>query len=176
MQQEINKDKTTPTESKHWQWKKGDDWGNVVTIKDIDDEWITFNEGGRLAVNLKDEFLENLNDDLAADLMPSNSTVVDPLGISKSNTPLVETKPITKSPIRLLFDKQKKNNKTTLVLEFPINIPPKDMYELMSTSFDADEVNTELSDFILDQLAKDDISVCLNKSIKSLIKSKYKSE
>ena len=46
----------------------------------------------------------------------------------------------------------------------------------MSTSFDADEVNTELFDFILDQLAKDDISVCLNKSIKSLIKSKYKSE
>jgi len=178
MQQEINKDKIAPTEGKHWQWKKGDEWGTVVTIKDIDDEWINFNEGGRLAVGLKDEFLENLNDDLAADLMPSNSTGADPLGISKPNPIPIETKPIVivKSPIRLLFDKQKKNNKTTLILEFPINIPHKDMYELMSTSFDADEVNTELTDFILDQLAKDDISVCLNKSIESLIKSKYKSE
>ena len=50
------------------------------------------------------------------------------------------------------------------------------MYEIMSTSFDIDEVNNELKDFILDQLSTTDISDCLNQSVESLIESKYKGE
>ena len=46
----------------------------------------------------------------------------------------------------------------------------------MSTSFDTDEVNQELHDFISDQLSKDGITDCLFDSIKSLIESKYKAE
>ena len=80
------------------------------------------------------------------------------------------------SPIRILFDKQKKNSKIKLTLEFPINIPPKGMYELMSTSFDKDEVNEQLKSFILDQLSEDEILDCLHNSVQSLIESKYKGE
>jgi hypothetical protein len=46
----------------------------------------------------------------------------------------------------------------------------------MSTSFDKEEVNEELHDFIADQLSKDEITDCLFDSIKSLIESKYKGE
>ena len=80
------------------------------------------------------------------------------------------------SPIRVLFNKQKKNNKVKLILEFPVNIPVKGVYELMSTSFDKDEVNEQLQSFILDQLPEDEITDCLFDSIKSLIESKYKAE
>ena len=80
------------------------------------------------------------------------------------------------SPIRVLFNKQKKNNKVKLILEFPVNIPVKGVYELMSTSFDKDEVNEQLQSFILDQLPEDEITDCLFDSIKSLIESKYKGE
>ena len=75
-----------------------------------------------------------------------------------------------------MFDKQKKNNKVKLILEFPINIPSIEIYDLMSTSFDSEEVNEELQSFILDQLSKDEISDCLFNSIISLIQSKYKGE
>ena len=82
----------------------------------------------------------------------------------------------TISPIRILFNKQKKNNKVKLLLEFPVNIPTKAIYELMSTSFDSTEVNEQLYSFILDQLSEDEIKECLTDSIKSLIESKYKGE
>jgi hypothetical protein len=80
------------------------------------------------------------------------------------------------SPIRVLFDKQKKNDRVKLLLDFPVNIPPKGIYELMSTSFDKDEVDEQLFSFILDQLSQEEITKCLLDSIKSLIMSKYKDE
>ena len=53
----MKKENTEKTAEKvYWQWIKGEDSGRVVTIKNTDDQWINFNEGGRLAKDLKDEF------------------------------------------------------------------------------------------------------------------------
>ena len=53
----MQKDKTEEVqETVYYQWIKGDNSGSVVTIKDVDDKWINFNEGGRLAKDLQDEF------------------------------------------------------------------------------------------------------------------------
>jgi len=62
------------------------------------------------------------------------------------------------------------------MLEFPVNIPSKGIYELMSTSFDSNDVNEDLYSFIYDQLSEDEITKCLQDSIKSLIENKYKGE
>jgi hypothetical protein len=170
---------------KYYQWIKGDQSGSVVTIKEEDSNWITFNEGGRLATELKSEFIQELDSDIAGEFISTPNSTVDPL--NQSATPSVNTQKITgdipipaldtaPSPIRVLFNKQKKNNKVKLLLEFPVNIPTKSVYELMSTSFDKDEVNEQLQSFILDQLPEDEITDCLFDSIKSLIESKYKGE
>jgi len=172
-------------ELKHWQWIKGDQSGSVVTIKEEGSDWITFNEGGRLATELKSEFIQELDSDIAGEFISTPNSTVDPL--NQSATPSVNTQKITGdipipaldttlSPIRVLFNKQKKNNKVKLLLEFPVNIPTKGVYELMSTSFDKDEVNEQLQSFILDQLSEDEISDCLHNSVQSLIESKYRGE
>jgi hypothetical protein len=171
---EINK-------PEYWQWIKGDLIGNVVTFKDTDDSYINFNEGGRITIDLRDEFLQKLDGDIAGEFIGTDSIETDPLNISgnltRNDLPL-QTDTLAKviTPIRVLFDKQKKNDKVKLILEFPVNIPPKGIYDLMSTSFDADEVKDELKDFILDQLSTDNITDCLNQSVESLIESKYKDE
>ena len=163
----------------YWQWIKGDESGNVITFKDEGAEWITFNEGGRIATELRDEFLQQLDSDIAGEYI-NTSNAIDPLNVggaaTPNNTQPTEILEKVKSPIRILFDKQKKNNKVKLILEFPINIPSIEIYDLMSTSFDSEEVNEELQSFILDQLSKDEISDCLFNSIISLIQSKYKGE
>ena len=165
------------TESKYFQWIKGDDIGRVVTIKDIDDQWINFNEGGRLAKDLKDEFIKSLEEDVAKEFVktetPKNSP--GPSTVIQKVSGDVNISVLTPSPIRVLFNKQKKNNKVKLLLEFPVNIPTKGIYELMSTSF-GKEVDEELHDFIADQLSEDKITDCLFDSIRSLIESKYKAE
>ena len=174
----MQKDKTEEVqETVYYQWIKGDNSGSVVTIKDVDDKWINFNEGGRLAKDLQDEFIQPLDEDIAGEFVkPPVSN--DPLNVSapQKATPVETALPTTPSPIRVLFNKQKKNNKVKLLLEFPVNIPQKAVYELMSSTFDRNEVNEELHDFISDQLSQDEITDCLFDSIKSLIESKYKGE
>ncbi len=176
--------KETSVEVKHWQWIKGDDAGLVVTIKKEGPKWITFDNGGRLATELKSEFLQELDADIAGEFVKPQTSNIDPLNISASS---INTQKITgeipipaldaaPSPIRVLFNKQKKNNKVKLLLEFPVNIPQKAVYELMSTSFDKGEVNDVLQSFILDQLSEDEILDCLHNSVQSLIESKYKGE
>jgi|TARA_R110000851_G_scaffold323177_1_gene489659 hypothetical protein len=181
MQEENTKDLTEDVATtKHWQWIKGDLSGDVVTFKDEGPQWITFNEGGRIATDLRDEFLQQLDPDIAGEFIKPNATGMDPLNISAPVTTGVISDSVTPikqtSPIRVLFNKQKKNSKVKLLLEFPVNIPPKGMYELMSTSFDKDEVDEQLQSFILDQLSEDEILDCLHNSVQSLIESKYKGE
>tara|TARA_R110002050_G_scaffold123404_1_gene242171 strand:- start:34 stop:591 length:558 start_codon:yes stop_codon:yes gene_type:complete len=170
-------------ELKYYQWIKGDQSGSVVTIKEEDSNWITFNEGGRLATEFRSEFIQELDSDIAGEFINTPNSTVDPLNQSATSVdPITKSDPIipaldtTPSPIRVLFDKQKKNNKVKLLLEFPINIPTKGVYELMSTSFDKKEVDEQLHDFIVDQLDEDEITDYLFDSIKSLIESKYKGE
>ena len=170
-------------EKKYYQWIKGDQSGLVVTIKEEDSNWITFNEGGRLATEFRSEFIQELDADIAGEFVNTPNSTVDPLNQSATPIkPITEIAPTipaldaTPSPIRVLFNKQKKNNKIKLLLEFPVNIPTKGIYELMSTSFDKEEVNEQLQSFILDQLSEDEITDCLFDSIKSLIESKYKGE
>jgi len=174
----IEKSSEEVQESIYYQWIKGDDAGTVVTIKDEDDKWINFNNGTRLSKDLKSEYLQQLDNDIAGEFITTKSTSKDPLNVSapQKSTPTETALPTAPSPIRVLFNKQKKNNKVKLLLEFPVNIPQKAVYELMSTSFDRDEVNDVLQSFILDQLSEDEILDCLHNSVQSLIESKYKGE
>jgi hypothetical protein len=177
--QKDNIDEASP-EVKHWQWIKGDDIGLVVTIKSEDDKWINFENGGRLAKGLKSEYIQALNEDIAGEFVQPTSAGKDPLNVSApQKTPTDVSIPAlntTPNPIRVLFNKQKKNNKVKLILEFPVNIPQKAVYELMSSSFDKNEVDDVLESFILDQLSEDEILDCLHGSVQSLIESKYKGE
>tara|TARA_R110002072_G_scaffold129118_1_gene267394 strand:+ start:733 stop:1236 length:504 start_codon:yes stop_codon:yes gene_type:complete len=167
MQKENSEDLTNEVDTiTYWQWIKGDNNGNIVTIKDTDDKWINFNEGSRLAKDLRDEFLQPLDTDIANEFMPTDISVIPP-AVDVTTTP---------TPIRVLFDKQKKNNKIKLILEFPVNIPPEGIYELMSSSFGGDEVKEELKSFIKDQISEDLILNGLFDSIESLIESKYNGE
>ncbi len=85
-------------ELKYYQWIKGDQSGSVVSIKEEDPDWITFNEGGRLSTELRSEFIQELDADIAGEFINTPNSTVDPL--NQSATPV---DPITKSdPIILL--------------------------------------------------------------------------
>ena len=102
----------------YWQWIKGDDSGNVVTFDNEGPKWITFNEGGRIATELRDEFLQQLDSDIAGEYIKKTPSNIDPLnigGASRSTQEIIGDVIIppqntTTSPIRVLFNKQKKNN------------------------------------------------------------------
>ncbi len=161
------------TEEVKLQWIKGDKFGTVETVKGIDNEWTLFNSGGRIATNLIPEFLEPVNGEPLDfnNASPTKSVLKKAAKVYKEKVPTQEA---TSSPIRTLFDKQKKNDKIKLNLTFPIEVPKKAIYEIISSSFDADEVNDELESFIKNQISDDLILDSLFDSITELIKTRYK--
>lgn len=158
------------TEEVKLQWIKGDKFGTVETIKGTDNEWTLFNSGGRIATNLIPEFLEPVNGE-PLDFDPPTPALKKAAEVYKQKVP---TQEVISSPIRTLFDKQKKNDKIKLNLTFPIEVPKKAIYEIISSSFDSEEVNDELESFIKDQISEDLILDSLFDSIKELIKTRYK--
>ncbi len=158
------------TEEVILQWIKGDKFGSVETIKSTEGEWTIFRSGGRIATNLLNEFLEPVNGD-PLNFEPPPPALKKAADIYKEKIPVQEA---LSSPIRTLFDKQKKNDKIKLNLTFPIEVPKKAIYEIISSSFDADEVNDELVSFISEQVSEDLILDSLLDSIKELISTRYK--
>ena len=158
------------TEEKKLQWIKGDKLGNVEIVKGVDNEWTIFNSGGRIATNLLSEFLEPLDGE-PLDFNPPTPASTKAAKVYKEKLPPQKE---TSSPIRTLFDKQKKNDKVKLNLTFPISVPKKAIYEIISSSFDSEEVNEELESFIKNQISEDLILDSLFDSIKELIKTRYK--
>lgn len=150
------------------QWIKGDKFGNVEIVNGTEDQWTTFESGGRIATTLISEFLEPV----IGDALNFNSS--PPPQTTKVHKKSLPPQQETGSPIRTLFDKQKKNDKVKLNLAFPIEIPNKAIYEIISSSFDEDEVNDELESFIKDQVSEDLILDSLFESIKQLISTRYK--
>ena len=153
----------------YWQWIKGDDSGNVVTIKNTDDKWIHFNEGGRLAKDLKDEFIQLLDEDIAGEFVnkPVNNDSL--FKVSTEPTPIAKA-----SPIRLLLDKQKKLDQIPLQLFFEVDAPRLDIMSVLENSFDSKELGNEVEKFIEDQINVEEIVSTLKDSIKILIKERYK--
>ena len=157
-------------EQEKLQWIKGEKFGTVETVKGIDNEWTLFVGGGRIATNLISEFLEPVHG-APLDFNPTVPALTQPPTAHKEK---ILPQPEVASPIRTLFDKQKKNDKVKLNLTFPIEVPKKAIYEIISSSFDADEVNNELESFIKNQVSEDLILDSLFDSIKELIKTRYK--
>lgn len=146
------------------QWIKGDKIGAVDTVKGEEGEWTLFESGGRIATSLIPEFLQTV--------------VGEPLdfGTPAVQAPIKQTKTVssnTQSPVRTLFDKQKKNDKIKLTLTFPVEVPNKDIYNIISGSFE-EECSKELESFIKDQVSEDLIRNTLIESITQLIANRYK--
>lgn len=151
------------------QWIKGDKIGTVETVNSTEGEWTIFNSGGRISTSLIGEFLQPVDRE-PLDFDPPTPTLKKAAEVYKQKAQPQNVA----SPIRTLFDKQKKNDKIKLNLSFPIEIPKKAIYEIISSSFDLDEVNDELESFIKDQINDDLIYDSLFDSIKELISTRYK--
>lgn len=164
------------------QWVKSDKIGAVEEILEIDTEWTKFNSGSRIASNLISEFMipiegEPLNVDDIINTYDTGASVPIP----QDNNITIKTEQIVGNeqkkinPIKILFDKQKKTESINLNLNFSINVPSKDIFDIINTTFEESEVVDELTLFILNQVNSNKIKSTLDESIKSLILNKYKS-
>jgi len=148
------------------QWIKGDNQGNVETVIGEEEDFTLFQSGKRIYTNLIDEFMIPVT----GTPLPFDEIAVDPLAQSSPSKPAR----VEKSALRILLDKQKKLQKAPMGISFSVQIPKKSLYEVLETSFDAEELETELTNFIEEQIDKDQLLQTVKDSIKILIQEKYK--
>lgn len=147
--------------SEKYQWVKGEKAGTVEAYSSHDNEWVYFIGGGRIGVNVLNEFMISVD----------------------SNVPLMEVKPsehINKrvqdiqdvqlkkkdefNPVKSLL-KQSAKNKQQFTYRFDIDIPKVAVYNLIKESFDVD-----LDEMIVDMLMADIDRNTLHKQVKEQLK------
>lgn len=147
------------------QWVKGDKIGSVETVISQDPDWTTFEGGGRIATSIINEFMAPVEGE------PLNLNEVQI--VPSLQTERVEIKQKSENPIQLLLSKQRNQDSINLHVTFEINIPPKALFDIISTSFDEVEVVKELNTFILKQIKEDAIKDAIKVAINNVIKDKY---
>jgi hypothetical protein len=158
------------TETKWFQWIKGDDMGAIETYRDVassgDDFFLTFASGKRMNINLVDEFL-----------MYYPAPPKQDLGIRAEYTEIHKPSSVTsivyndspqrnesdESPIYKLLKKQKKNS-VEVGIKLKLNLPSKELYGVLSSSFD--DAEKEIIEFVLSGVDIEDIKASLADSIR----------
>lgn len=158
-----------------FEWIKGDLSGTTNRYKEIkmigDNFFIEFIEGGRINEDLVDEYTL---------YYPAPNQIQNPPSLverSSSVTSIVynesHTHSDTDSPIYTLLRKQKKNM-VEVSIKIELNLPSKDLYNVLSTSFE--DAESEIIKFVLDGVDIEDIKKSLSDSVKRNYYSKSSSE
>jgi hypothetical protein len=139
-------------------------YSNVVMNGDL--AFIEFQSGKRINSELLDEYMI---------MLPAQPSPVAPVNIPNVQTRSSEPTTVTSiiyddnkisqndSPIYKLLKKQKKNM-VDVSIKIKLNLPPKDLYTVLSGSFD--DAEREIIDFVLDGVDIEDIKASLADSIK----------
>lgn len=158
-----------------FEWIKGDLSGTTNRYKEIkmigDNFFIEFIEGGRINEDLVDEYTLYYPAPPQIQNSPSvieRSSSVTSIIYNESNS---HSDP--DSPIYSLLRKQKKNM-VEVSIKIELNLPSKDLYNVLSTSFE--DAESEIIKFVLDGVDIEDIKKSLSDSVKRNYYSKPSSE
>jgi hypothetical protein len=154
-----------------FEWIKGENATMSEKFKDVtlndDLMFVEFQSGKRINVELIPEFML---------MLPSPPVQIQPIpikpvetsgqnqGFAVTSIQYEDSKNANnESPIYKLLKKQKKNM-VEISIKLKLNLPPRDLYGVLSGSFD--EAEKEIIDFVLDGVDIDSIKSSLAESIK----------
>lgn len=135
--------------TKQYQWKKGENFGKVVEVLSVDDKFTKFTNGSQIFNNVLDEFLSEVVDGKlpfpGADTLTRVAMGESPMPIIK-NTPIQpnQTSVVVKSevsPLEELVAKLSKKNIEPLSTVINLNIPNKQIFDMLINSADEDREN-----------------------------------
>ena len=163
-----------------YEWVKGDYMGMTEFYKDVISDgtniFLMFESGNRVNIENVDEFLLEIATgikDVDKQVVHVNEynlgyEQVDRVEAVTKNIPQItnivyeEAKQVSDSPIYKLLRKQK-NNPVTVSLSLKLNLPGKDLYNILVSSFD--DAEKDIINFALDDINIDDIKKSLTESL-----------
>lgn len=157
-----------------FQWIKGDDSLSIESFKRVnkvgESVFVEFESGKRINLELLEEYMTYFPAQpklKQIDHRESDIIKAIPQSKTSSVTEVVYKDPQlfvdTDSPIYKLLKKQKENI-VEVSIKLKLNLPPKELYGVLSSSFD--DADSEIINFVLDGIDIEDIKSSLADSIK----------
>lgn len=163
-------------------WLKGDNAGDTERYTRMagtpEHKFVVFQSGNRINVDLIDEYMTTFPkspDSVNLNVVPTQIPQAMPqpqipVATSVQSISYVESKaPANDSPIFKLLEKQKKNM-VKVSIELKINLPSRDLYNVLIESFEGAE--DEVIEYIINGIEIEDIKKSLSESIKKSYYSK----
>jgi hypothetical protein len=157
-------------------WLKGDNAGDTERYSRMagtpDLKFVVFQSGNRINIDLLDEYMTTFpKSHVALDLNPVHSAPavipiqpVQPAQTSVQSISYAESTQVNSdSPIFKLLEKQKKNM-IDVNIKLKINLPSKDLYNVLIESFEGAE--DEVIEYIINGIQIEEIKKSLSESIK----------
>lgn len=145
------------------QWVKGDKQGNVEIVKEKDNDWTTFQSGGRINNALINEYMIQIQND--NEILNFEEANVPPPTKKKSVKPLGKKS----SPILTLLEKMEDFDELELNLKLKIKVPKTDVMNLLSLTFGSEDFDKDLEIFVKEQLDKKNMDEILKEELESLL-------
>lgn len=160
-----------------FQWIKGENIGSTEEYKDVvvsgnNVPFVEFQSGARIKISLINEYMTKH----PTSTRPSSANLIDKQSIQNSrdlyqvsinhSVPVLQEK---NSPIHSLLSKQKQNI-VEVNLKIKINIPPKELYQVLCDSFD--NADDEIVEFCTKDINLEQIKESISHSLKSMYSTK----
>lgn len=171
MSTQLEMENTLNLEPGSWlMWIKGEKIGNSVEIKEINEEWISFTDGSRIAIDLASEYMANTTPGVA--VKPNKNAQVAKNIEDTFAAKAAPVKEATDPIVNMLKTLSKKNS-----VEFPINlnvkIPSPAMYSVMSAELEEADLKEAISKMIIEQIDIDSITQQIKSNTHTFINNYY---
>lgn len=177
-------------ETKRYQWKKGENFGKIVEVKNTDMDFIYFTDGSRIFKNISNEFLEEVKDGrvplpgaeqiaakLNGEVVSTESSIIQP---ETQTTPVntanaVINQPIIKEPTVMgkMIMKMSKKNLVTVPIQINLNIPTPELYAVLSGGMETEDLNEEIMEVALSQIEMEKLQDYIKANVTDFLSQYY---
>jgi len=156
--------------SKQYQWRKGDNFGEVVDVLNADEKFINFTNGERIFRTLVSEFLEPVIDGV----LPFPS----PMGVApkENKKPVTETKVVETAPVSIMgkmITKMSKKNVVSVPITINLNIPTPELYSILAGGMEDEDLNEEIAAAASSQIEIEKLHVYVKENITTFLEQYY---
>lgn len=163
---------------KKYQWIKGDNFGDVAIVKQEDTEFIYFTNGEQIYKNLVREFLQEIvNEELPLPGFNGPTPSVKPAAVNRHNPVQVPVAIAVEeeTPLEKLILKLSQKNVEFLSVPMGINIPKKDVVEMLIENSDEsrDELLAAITKMAVAQITIDKLQEFIKEEINLYLNNYY---
>lgn len=160
---------------KQYQWKKGDNFGEVVDVLSEEGEFVNFTNGTRIYKNVLPEFLEPVIDGVVpfpSPIQVGKSTLKENIDTEPIAT--TESNQINKPSIMgNMILKMSKKNVVNIPIQINLNIPTPQLYGMLGEGMEESDLNEEIMSVALSQIETDKLQEYIRSSVTDFLSEYY---